>query len=79
MFKIPELLGFISFLITVIYAELILIQSVQLAETKYPKATTLLCSTPYPKSLIVLGKYVFSFILFIFCYLGEIYVCLNKY
>ncbi len=45
----------------------ILTQYVALKEDQYPKATALLCATPYPRKLIVLSKYCFCLIIYAVC------------
>ncbi|HBC92467.1 MAG TPA: ABC-2 transporter permease [Pelotomaculum sp.] len=66
----PGMMGFAVFLITVIFTVYIPLQSVSLAEAKYPKATALLCTAPYRRSAVVKARYVFFLIIFIFCCLA---------
>lgn len=68
LWRMPEFLGFTAFLLTVIFVELMLTQSVSLMETKYPKASALLCAAPYPRSALVKAKYLFTVLIFAYCY-----------
>lgn len=70
MSRIPEFLGFNAFLISVIFAEFMLYQYVSMAEMKYPKATALLCGTPYPRSMLVKARYAFLLLIFAYCYVA---------
>jgi ABC-2 type transport system permease protein len=63
----PEVSGVSIFLLTVIFAELPLGQYISMTELKYPKAETLLCATPYTRTAIVIAKYVFSMLVFVYC------------
>lgn len=65
--QLPSLDSFTAFMITVVYTTYIPLQSVSLAETKYPKTTALLCTTPYTRGSIVKARYLFFLILFGFC------------
>lgn len=56
--------GFISFLLTVLFVEYIMFNSVSLVEDKY-KGSALLCATPYTRTTLVQSKYLFVFVLFI--------------
>ncbi|MBC6971626.1 ABC-2 transporter permease [Bacillus sp. Xin] len=70
MARIPEFLGFNAFLISVIFAEFMLYQYVSMAEMKYPKATALLCGTPYPRSMLIKARYAFLLLIFAYCYVA---------
>ncbi|WP_079709636.1 ABC-2 transporter permease [Paraliobacillus ryukyuensis] len=70
MVRIPEFLGLNAFLISVIFAEFMLYQYVSMAEMKYPKATALLCSTPYPRSMLIKARYAFLLFIFAYCYVA---------
>ena len=70
LWRVPQLTGFTAFLVTVIYTAFIPLQSVSLAETRYPKTTALLCAAPYTRSAVVKARYLFFSIIFIFCYLA---------
>ncbi|NHC42733.1 ABC-2 transporter permease [Bacillus sp. MM2020_1] len=76
MSRIPEFLGFNAFLIAVIFAEFMLYQYVSMAEMKYPKATALLCGTPYPRSMLVKARYAFLLLIFAYCYVAYTVVAL---
>ncbi|PAQ15405.1 ABC transporter permease [Bacillaceae bacterium SAOS 7] len=69
MWKIPEMSGAIVFLFVVVFTELILIQYISQKEQQYPKASALLCSTPYPRKKLVQAKYVFFLLIFAYCYI----------
>lgn len=56
--------SFISFLITVLFLEYIIFNSVSMAEDKY-KGSALLCTTPYTRDAIVRAKYLFVLVIFI--------------
>ena len=66
LWRIPQFVGTASFLMAFTFSAFMLCQSVALAETKYPKADALLCSTPYSRSSIVISKYIFFIVLFLF-------------
>lgn len=67
--RLPEIPGFISFIYTVVFTELIICQAVSAEESKYPKAAALLCSATYKRSAIVEAKYVFFLLLFAYCWI----------
>ncbi|MBR3382683.1 MAG: ABC-2 transporter permease [Clostridia bacterium] len=58
-YKATPLSGLTSFLITAIFSVYMALQAVSLSETKYPKATALLCTTPYLRKNLVIAKYLF--------------------
>ncbi|MBG9789187.1 MULTISPECIES: ABC-2 transporter permease [Brevibacillus] len=60
--------SFVSFLITVIFAEFILFNMVSMSEEKY-KGAALLCTTPYTRNGIIKGKYLFVLLIFMGCFL----------
>ena len=68
--RVPAMMGFTAFMMTVIFTVYIPLQSVSLAETKYPKTTALLCAAPYTRNAVVKARYIFLLILFAFCYLA---------
>lgn len=70
LWQVPILMGFTAFMMTVIFTVYIPLQSVSLAETKYPKTTALLCAAPYTRDAVVNARYIFLLILFAFCYLA---------
>ena len=63
----PELTGSISFVISAVFAVFMLLMYVSTKEFQYPKASALLCAAPYPRSLVVLSKYVFCVVVFAAC------------
>jgi len=68
LFVIGEkLMGVGMFLITVIYAQLILEQQISMTELKYPRVQALLCSTPYSRRNIVIARYIFFVLIFAGC------------
>lgn len=67
VWRTPEAAGAMGFTLTVIFSIFMLTQYVSLKEHQYPKATTLLCATPYPRRLIVLSKYCFCLIIYVAC------------
>lgn len=76
MWRVPEFLGFSAFLISTIFAEFMLYQYVSMSELKYPKADALLCATPYPRRTIVVARYAFLLIIFVYCILVNSIVAL---
>lgn len=67
MWRIPGLLGIVTFLIIVIFSEFILYQYILIEEMKYPKASALLCASPYLRRDIVIARYIFLLLIFIYC------------
>ncbi|WP_243158102.1 ABC-2 transporter permease [Aminipila terrae] len=67
LWRIPTLAGPVGFCLSVIFAIFMLLQYLLLKETQFPKAATLLCSTPYPRELLVLSKYSFCLIIYAAC------------
>jgi len=63
----PELSGAVSFYIAEVFSVFMLLQFVSMKEFQYPKATTLLCATPYPRSTIVASKYGFCICIYLVC------------
>lgn len=60
--------GFLSFFITVLYIEYMLVSTVSLNEDKY-KGAGLLSTTPYTRDTLVKAKYLFILMVFLFCYI----------
>lgn len=58
-------MGFAAFMLTVMFAAYMALQSVSLAETKYPKAEALLCSSPYTRKYMVIARYLFFILVFV--------------
>lgn len=67
LWRVPDSAGPMGFILSVIFAIFMLFQFVSQKEFQYPKAATLLCTTPYPRSLIVLSKYCFCLIIYALC------------
>jgi len=61
--------GFISFFITVLFAEYVLFGTVAMAEEKY-KGGALLSAMPYTRDVLVEAKYLFALLVFLFCYIS---------
>lgn len=70
MWRSPEFLGFVAFLTSAIFVEFMVFQYVSMAEVKYPKANALLCATPYPRRAIVVARYIFLLLGFVYCVLA---------
>lgn len=70
MWRAPEFLGTLTFLVSTIFAEFMLYQYVSMTELKYPKADALLCATPYPRRSIVIARYIFLLLIFAYCLLA---------
>lgn len=67
LWRVPEYAGPMGFVLSAIFAVFMLLQYVSLKEHQYPKASTLLCSTPYPRRLLVLSKYIFCLAIYVVC------------
>jgi hypothetical protein len=67
LWRTPELTGSISFVISAVFAVFMLLMYVSMKEFQYPKASALLCATPYPRSLIAMSKYGFCVAIFAAC------------
>ncbi len=67
IWRTPEAAGAMGFTLAVIFSIFMLTQYVSLKEYQYPKATTLLCATPYPRKMIVLSKYCFCLVIYAVC------------
>lgn len=65
--NMPEYAAPIGHVFVTIFVIYMLLQYVFLKEYQYPKATALLCSAPYPRSLMVLSKYCFLLVAFFCC------------
>ena len=65
LWRTPEAAGDMGFTLTIIFSIFMLTQYVSLKEHQYPKATTLLCATPYPRRL--LSKYLFCLVIYAVC------------
>lgn len=58
--------GFLAYCLETIFVQLLLSSSASLIESKYPKAQALLSTTPYTRKLLVVAKYSFFFIIFLY-------------
>lgn len=67
LWRVPENAGAIGFILSVIFSIFMLLQYVSQKEYRFPKASALLCATPYPRKLLVLSKYIFCLIVYAFC------------
>ncbi|MCI1951165.1 MAG: ABC-2 transporter permease [Clostridiales bacterium] len=67
LWRIPELAGSISFVISAVFAVFMLLMYVSMQEFQYPKASVMLCATPYPRSFVVMSKYGFCIVIFAVC------------
>lgn len=64
---LPEFTGALGFMLSVVMSVFMLLQYVAIKEYQYPKAVTLLCATPFPRSMIVLSKYIFCMAGYVVC------------
>ncbi|HHV09419.1 MAG TPA: ABC-2 transporter permease [Clostridiales bacterium] len=62
----PEIL---TLLYMVIMGTIMLLQAISQEEEKYPKASALICSTPYSRNSYVIAKYLAFFAIFVYCYI----------
>ncbi len=58
--------GFLAYCLEAIFVQFLLSSSASLIESKYPKAQALLSTTPYTRKLLVVAKYAFFFIIFLY-------------
>ena len=65
--RTPEFAGTFGFILSVIFSVFMLLQYVSLKEYQFPKATTLLCATPFSRSMMVLSKYIFCIAIYVAC------------
>lgn len=65
--RTPEFSGTFGFILSVIFSVFMLLQYVSLKEYQYPKAATLLCATPFSRSMMVLSKYIFCILIYVAC------------
>lgn len=65
--RTPEFAGTVGFILSVIFSVFMLLQYVSLKEYQFPKATTLLCATPFSRSMMVLSKYIFCIAIYVAC------------
>lgn len=67
LWKAPEYGGAMGFILSVLFAVLMLLQYVSLKEYQCPRASALLCAAPFPRRLLVLSKYVFCMLIYAVC------------
>lgn len=67
LWRVPQVSGALGFYFSVIFSFFMLLQFISQKEFQYPKASTLLCTTPYPRSLLVIAKYGFLLIIYGMC------------
>lgn len=65
--RLPEFTGTLGFMLAVVMSVFMLLQYISIKEYQYPKAAALLCATPFPRSMIVLSKYVFCMAGYVVC------------
>lgn len=76
LFNIPDFHSFVPFLYMIIIGEMFTIQTISQEESKYPKAITLLCATPYSRRAFIQAKYLFYPIMFLYCLL--VFIVIGK-
>lgn len=66
VYKAPEIFEFgcAVFALTYLFTAYMAIQSISIAETKYPKVEATLCAAPYSRKQIIFGRYLFMGVLF---------------
>lgn len=57
----------LGFILAVVFSEFMFCQYLSMKESQYSKAAALLCSTPYPRSMMVISKYIIFVMIFIYC------------
>lgn len=67
LWRAPEYTGILGFILSIIFSVFMLLQYVSLKEYQFPKAATLLCSTPFSRKMMVLSKYIFCITMYITC------------
>ena len=67
LWRMAEGTGYISFIISAVFAVFMLLMYVSMKEFQYPKASALLCATPYPRRMVVISKYGFCVIILVVC------------
>lgn len=67
LWRMPQYAGPLGFILSVVFADFILLQYVLLKECQYPKASTLLRAAPYPCRLLVWSKYIFCLLIYAAC------------
>lgn len=67
LWRAPEYTGILGFILSIIFSVFMLLQYVSLKEYQFPKAATLLCSTPFSRNMMVISKYIFCIAMYITC------------
>lgn len=67
LWRAPEYAGIFGFTFSIIFSVFMLLQYVSLKEYQFPKAATLLCSTPFSRKMMVLSKYIICIAMYITC------------
>lgn len=67
LWRAPEYTGILGFILSIIFSVFMLLQYVSLKEYQFPKAATLLCSTPFSRKMMVMSKYIFCIAMYITC------------
>lgn len=67
LWQAPEYTGILGFILSIIFSVFMLLQYVSLKEYQFPKAATLLCSTPFSRNMMVISKYIFCIAMYITC------------
>ncbi len=67
LWKLPQYANYLGFVFAVIYGTFIMLSYICLAEYQCKKASAYLCTTPYPRKYLVLSKYFFCIIVYLFC------------
>ena len=70
----PSFPSMLTLFYVVILKMLMLVQAISAEEEKYPKATALICSTPYLRKTYVRARYITFLTLFIICYVIDMLV-----
>lgn len=65
--RMPEFTGQFGFILSAIFSVLILLQYVSLKEYQFPKATALLCTTPFTRVQMVFSRYLFCLMIYAVC------------
>ena len=63
--------AFVPFLYMVVLTQIVLLQNISHIEAKYQKASALLCASPYTRKTLVMAKYAFFAMLFIYCLIAH--------
>lgn len=67
LWRAPEYTGVLGFILSIMFSVFMLLQYVSLKEYQFPKAATLLCSTPFSREMMVLSKYIFCIAMYMIC------------